>query len=86
MAKRLTGKQRKTQIMEKALRSFAAKGFHGTTIREIAKACGITQAVLYQHFASKEDIYLEAQKEKLEEVLEEAKKHSLQALRPLDSV
>jgi AcrR family transcriptional regulator len=45
--------------MEVALERFAASGFHGTSMEEIADAAGVTKPVLYQHFPSKRKLYLE---------------------------
>lgn len=39
-----------------ALELFDAKGFEGSTVREIAKASGVTPGAIYNHFASKHDI------------------------------
>ena len=36
---------------------FSAKGFEGTTTREIAKAAGVSEAIIFRHFATKEDLY-----------------------------
>jgi AcrR family transcriptional regulator len=41
------------QILEAALDVFAAKGYHGSTIREIAVRAGVSVAGLYHHFPSK---------------------------------
>jgi len=38
---------------------FAAKGFDGATSKELASAAGVSEALLYRHFTSKEAIYLE---------------------------
>ncbi len=39
------------------MKLFARKGFRGTTTREIASAVGVSEPVLYQHFATKRDLY-----------------------------
>lgn len=57
--KRLAGTERRMQILDTACRIFAYKGLHGTTTKEIAKAAGISEPILYQHFKNKEDIYHE---------------------------
>jgi AcrR family transcriptional regulator len=44
------------RILEAALEHFAERGFHGTSIRTIGAAAGITSATLYSHYASKEEI------------------------------
>lgn len=51
------GSTRRAQILEAALDGFAARGFRGTTTRDIAARAGITEAALYRHFPSKEAIY-----------------------------
>ena len=38
---------------------FAEKGFHNTSMNDVADAAGVTKPVLYQHFASKRALYLE---------------------------
>ena len=38
---------------------FAQNGFHATSMNDIAEAAGVTKPVLYQHFASKRDLYLQ---------------------------
>ncbi|HPF71564.1 MAG TPA: TetR/AcrR family transcriptional regulator [Candidatus Krumholzibacteria bacterium] len=50
---------RRTQILEAAARLFAGQGYAGAPIREIARACGITEAAIYRHFAGKADLYAE---------------------------
>src|SRR5881275_1301446 len=42
------------QILEAALDTFAAKGYHGATIREIAGRANVSVAGLYHHFPSKQ--------------------------------
>ncbi|MDO8426274.1 MAG: TetR/AcrR family transcriptional regulator [Deltaproteobacteria bacterium] len=55
--KRMTGEERKAQIVRVATDLFAKKGFKGTTTREIAVKAGISEAVIFKHFARKEDLY-----------------------------
>jgi AcrR family transcriptional regulator len=54
---RLSAAERRSAIVAAAIRLFADKGFKGTTTRELAKAAGVTEPVLYQHFATKKDLY-----------------------------
>ena len=44
------------RLLEAAVDSFAARGFHGTTTRDIAAAAGMSPAALYVHHRSKEDL------------------------------
>lgn len=47
------------RILHAALRLFAEYGFHGTSIRDLARATEINSATLYAHYAAKEDILAE---------------------------
>ena len=58
-ALRLPAARRRRQLLDVALERFAAKGFHATSMEEIADAAGVTKPVLYQHFRSKRLLYLE---------------------------
>lgn len=57
---RLTGSERRRRILEAAIEAFAARGYEGASMREIATAAGVTKPVLYDHFASKERLFVEA--------------------------
>ena len=52
-----TAPPRRRQIIGEATSLFAAGGYDGTTIRVIARACGITEAAIYRHFRSKQALY-----------------------------
>jgi TetR/AcrR family transcriptional regulator len=54
---RVSGEERRRQIIEAAATLFSLKGFRGTTTREIARAVGVSEAMLFKHFATKEDLY-----------------------------
>ncbi|MBI4536340.1 MAG: TetR/AcrR family transcriptional regulator [candidate division NC10 bacterium] len=54
---RLTGEERRRQIIEAAATLFSRKGFRGTTTREIAEAVGVSEAMLFKHFVTKEELY-----------------------------
>ncbi len=56
---RLTGEERRHKILEAAKPLFAMNGFKGTSVREIAKAANVSEALLYKHFKGKEEIYNE---------------------------
>ena len=49
--------ERRDEIVRAAMECFAARGFSGTTTREIAARVGITEAALYRHFEGKEALY-----------------------------
>lgn len=54
---RVSGEERRRQIIEAATTLFSRKGFRGTTTREIARAVGVSEAMLFKHFATKEELY-----------------------------
>lgn len=56
---------RRAEILEQAEKIFAAKGFHNTTVAEIAGASGFAVGTLYQFFKSKEQLYSVMLTEKL---------------------
>ena len=55
---RLTAQQRKAAVVETACRVFAKRSYHGSTTAQIARETGVTEPVLYRHFASKRELYL----------------------------
>ena len=57
--KRMSGEDRKAEITEAARGVFARKGFYGAGMREIAKAAKVSEALIYQHFPSKDALYEE---------------------------
>jgi AcrR family transcriptional regulator len=54
----MDGKERRHSILKAATSIFSVKGFHGTSVRKIAAAANVSEALLYKHFSSKEEIYL----------------------------
>ena len=59
--KRLSCAERKEAIVKAALPLFARQGFARTTTKQLADAAGISEALLYKHFPSKESLYSEIQ-------------------------
>ncbi|MGH9187579.1 MAG: TetR/AcrR family transcriptional regulator [Acidimicrobiales bacterium] len=59
MSIRLPAARRRSQLLRVALGVFSERGFHQTSMNDIAQAAGVTKPVLYQHFRSKRDLYLE---------------------------
>src|SRR5215469_6267188 len=47
----------KGELLQAALELFAARGFEGTSVRDIARAVGLSESVLYAHFDSKRAIF-----------------------------
>ncbi|MEO7600172.1 MAG: helix-turn-helix domain-containing protein [Opitutus sp.] len=56
---RLTAQVRKDAIARAALPLFARNGLHGVTTRELASACGVSEALIFRHFPTKEALLIE---------------------------
>ena len=54
---RMPGDKRREQILTTAFELFSRKGFSGTTTKDIAKAAGVSEAMVFKHFASKDELY-----------------------------
>ena len=54
---RMTGKQRREQLLDVGRKLFADKGFEGTSVEEIAAKAGVSKPVVYEHFGGKEGLY-----------------------------
>ncbi|HJU54399.1 MAG TPA: TetR/AcrR family transcriptional regulator [Pyrinomonadaceae bacterium] len=54
---RMAGEERRLQILRVAVRLFSQRGFRGTTTKEIAQAAGVSEAMVFRHFATKEELY-----------------------------
>jgi TetR/AcrR family transcriptional regulator len=50
-------------ILEQAQQLFFAHGYHGVSVRDIVQACGFSNAALYYHFGSKQNLFVEVIKE-----------------------
>ena len=59
-AVRMPAAERRQALIDTAIRVFSEGSYHGTTTAEIARAAGISEPILYRHFASKRDLYLAA--------------------------
>lgn len=53
----MSAEDRRRQLIEIAIDLFSRKGFAGTTTKEIASAAGVTEAIVFRHFATKRDFY-----------------------------
>ncbi len=54
---RMSGEERRLSILQASIPVFAKKGFEGTTTKEIAEASNVSEALLYRHFKSKDELY-----------------------------
>jgi AcrR family transcriptional regulator len=64
-------KQTKDKILVAALDEFAKKGFAGTRVDQIAQAAGVNKAMIYYHFASKEELFNELFQFEMEQLKKE---------------
>ncbi len=53
----MAGGERRLQILRVAMRLFSQRGFRGTTTKEIAAAAAVSEAMVFRHFATKEELY-----------------------------
>ncbi len=53
----MAGEERRLQILAVAMSLFSERGFRGTTTKEIAHASGVSEAMVFRHFANKEELY-----------------------------
>jgi len=53
----MKGDERREQIIKTAITLFSKRGFSGTTTKEIARAAGVSEAMVFRHFASKDELY-----------------------------
>ena len=54
---RMTGKERREQLLDIGRSLFAQKGFDATSVEEIAQRAGVSKPVVYEHFGGKEGLY-----------------------------
>ena len=55
--RRLTAEERRTGILDAALAVFSERGYHDASIDEIAGEAGVSKALIYEHFSSKQELY-----------------------------
>jgi AcrR family transcriptional regulator len=60
---RLPAAERRQQLLDVAIEMFSKQGYSNTAMNDIAVAAGVTKPVLYQHFGSKRDLFLELLRE-----------------------
>lgn len=54
---RMSAEARKLQILRVAVKLFSQRGFVGTTTKEIAQAAGVSEAMVFRHYATKQELY-----------------------------
>jgi AcrR family transcriptional regulator len=55
--RRLTAEERRSAILDAALTAFSQKGYHATSLDDIAGEAGVSKALIYEHFASKQELH-----------------------------
>jgi AcrR family transcriptional regulator len=55
--RRLTAEARRAAILDSARAVFSARGYHSASIDDIAGEAGVSKALIYEHFASKQELY-----------------------------
>ena len=64
----------KSSIVQAAIKVFAEKGYHGSTMDDVARNLGVSKAALYQYFKSKDELLREIQSSSRREIREELAK------------
>ena len=67
---RMTGAQRREQLLDVGRGLFAEKGFEGTTVEEIAARAEVSKPVVYEHFGGKEGLYAVVVDREIRQLLE----------------
>lgn len=57
--RRLSGEKRRAAILDSALAVFSGQGYHASSIDDIARDGGVSKALIYEHFESKQGLYAE---------------------------
>src|SRR5499426_3640665 len=71
----MRAEDRRRQIVEVAAELFSQRGFNGTTTKEIAERAGVSQAIIFRHFPSKEAIYSAILDHKVKQAAERIQSH-----------
>jgi len=72
---RLPAAERRNQLIQTALVLFSQQGYEGTTTRQIADQAGVTEAIIYRHFPTKEELYWAVLEEQCKVRIDKAKSH-----------
>lgn len=64
---------KKQELMNQALHFFSIKGFHQTSVQEVAQGAGISKGAFYKHFDSKESVFIDILKQYHEEAVKKTK-------------
>lgn len=59
----------KTPMVAAAVKNFTERGYHGTSVREIARDAGVTAASMYHHFSSKQEVLQQIMEQTLRDLI-----------------
>jgi AcrR family transcriptional regulator len=83
-AGRMSAEDRRNQIILTAAELFSQKGFSGTTTKELAERAGVSEAIIFRHFATKDDLYSAILDLKVRQASEGVNERLLEAIRRKD--
>ncbi len=72
---RMTAEARRAQLLHTAASVFSSRGYARATTKEIARAAGVTEPIIYRHFASKRDLFIALIRHAGEETLSMWRRH-----------
>ena len=81
---RMTGKERREQLISIGREVFAERGFEGASVEEIAARAAVSKPVVYEHFGGKEGLYavvVDREMIRLERIITEALSHGRSRVR-----
>jgi AcrR family transcriptional regulator len=84
--KRLNAADRRRQLLDVAKKLFAQNGYRNTTTANIAKAANVTEPILYRHFRSKKNLFLEVINEIRHDTLDQWREMSATKEDPLEAL
>jgi AcrR family transcriptional regulator len=79
--RRLTAGERREGILDAALAVFSQSGYHSSAIDDIAREAGVSKALIYEHFASKQELYADLLERHAEQLFERLRR-ALEGVRP----
>ncbi len=86
MSRRMKADDRRRQLIEASIRCFAEHGYKGATTAALAKSAEVSEPVLYQHFASKQELFVALVEEVGNEVIRSWRKAIAPLRSPMDQL
>lgn len=80
------GRRRRQQLYDAAARLFAAKGYHGASLQDLANKLGLSKSSLYHYFDSKEELLYRLLDEYISQALEEIESFCAEDLTPKEKL